>query len=210
VVWWVAPIRALIVPKGCSTVSRRWRIFSGCSSSRRLLDRGPKGVSPTLYALALIARARAAFNELEQSLRDVENLADPTAGQLHVAGSEPIISGIFPAVIDNLSGQYPKFTFHVRQAFTDLPEYRFLRERQVELIVGRIPRLETQIDLTVDTLFADPLLVCAGVASRWARRRSISLAELIDEPWVIAPPDHYIGSLHANLFAANGLTRRAM
>src|SRR5215831_13628670 len=32
---WVAPIRALIVPKGCSTVSRRRRIFSGCSSSRR-------------------------------------------------------------------------------------------------------------------------------------------------------------------------------
>ncbi len=26
---WVAPIRALIVPKECSTVSRRWRIFSG-------------------------------------------------------------------------------------------------------------------------------------------------------------------------------------
>src|SRR5674476_1364056 len=32
---WVAPIRALIVPKGCSTVSRRSRIFSGCSSSLR-------------------------------------------------------------------------------------------------------------------------------------------------------------------------------
>jgi hypothetical protein len=31
---WVAHIRAL-VPKGCSTVSRRWRILSGCSSSRR-------------------------------------------------------------------------------------------------------------------------------------------------------------------------------
>src|SRR5258708_35930394 len=31
----VAPIRALIGPKGCSTVSRRCRIFSGCSSSRR-------------------------------------------------------------------------------------------------------------------------------------------------------------------------------
>ena len=31
---WVAPILALIVPKGCSTVSRRWRIFSGCSSIR--------------------------------------------------------------------------------------------------------------------------------------------------------------------------------
>jgi hypothetical protein len=30
-----APIRALIVPNGCSTVSRRWRIVSGCPSSRR-------------------------------------------------------------------------------------------------------------------------------------------------------------------------------
>jgi NitT/TauT family transport system ATP-binding protein len=30
----VAPILAFIVPKGCSTVSRRCRIFSGCSSMR--------------------------------------------------------------------------------------------------------------------------------------------------------------------------------
>ncbi len=31
----VAPARALMVPKGCSTISRCWRVFSGCSSSRR-------------------------------------------------------------------------------------------------------------------------------------------------------------------------------
>jgi DNA-binding transcriptional LysR family regulator len=171
----------------------------------RLLDRGPQGVVPTPYALALIARSRAAFNELKQGVRDIENLADPSAGELHIAGSEAIIAGIFPAVIDSLSRQYPKITFHVRHVFTDLPEYRALREREIEFIVGRIPRLETENDLTVDTLFADPLLICAGAANRWTRRRSIDLAELTDEPWVVAPPDHYIGSLHADLFRSNGV-----
>jgi len=171
----------------------------------RLLDRGSQGVTPTPYAVALIARSRAAFNELKQGVRDIENLADPNAGELHIAASEAIIAGIFPAVIDSLSRQYPKFIFHVRQVFTDLPEYRALREREVEFIVGRIPRLEAEDDLRVDTLFADPLLISAGATNRWTHRRSINLAELLDEPWVVAPPDQYIGSLHAGLFRSNGL-----
>jgi DNA-binding transcriptional LysR family regulator len=171
----------------------------------RLLDRGPQGVAPTPYAVALIARTRAAFNELKQAVRDIENLADPGAGELHIAGSEAIIAGIFPAVIDSLSQQYPKLVFRVRSVMTDLPEYRALREREVEFIVGRIPRLEGEDDLELDTLFADPLVIAAGTTNRWTRRRGIRLAELIDEPWVVAPPDRYIGALHAGLFRSNGL-----
>jgi LysR family pca operon transcriptional activator len=103
-----------------------------------------------------------------------------------------------------LSRQYPKVVFRVREVFTDLSEYRALREREVDFIVGRIPRLEAEDDLRVETLSADPLVVAAGVANRWSRRRSIRLAELIDEPWVVAPPDQYIGSLHAAVFRSNG------
>ena len=46
----------------------------------RLLDRKPQGVEPTPYALALIRRSAAAFNELKQGVQEIENLADPTAG----------------------------------------------------------------------------------------------------------------------------------
>jgi DNA-binding transcriptional LysR family regulator len=171
----------------------------------RLLDRQPQGVEPTPSALALIARGRAAFNELKQGVRDMEALADPSAGELHIAGSEAITAGIFPTVIDSLSRQFPRVAFHVRQTFTDMSEYRALRERAVEFIVGRIPRLASQEDLKVETLFDDPLQVAAGATNPWTRRRSIRLAELVDEPWVIAPSDHYIGALHAALFRAAGL-----
>ena len=40
----------------------------------RLLDRKPQGVEPTHYALALIRRSAAAFNELKQGVQEIENL----------------------------------------------------------------------------------------------------------------------------------------
>ena len=46
-----------------------------------LLDRSPRGVEPTITD-ALLRRSNVIFDELKQSVRDVEFLADPTAGQL--------------------------------------------------------------------------------------------------------------------------------
>ncbi len=173
----------------------------------RLLDRKPQGVEPTPYALALVRRSAAAFNELKQGVQEIENLADPTSGELRIAGTEPMIAGLFPAVIDRLSKQYPRFVFRVTQISTDLPGYRALRERDIELIVGRLPRLVTEDDLEVDALFDDPLVVAAGVGSRWSRMRRIDLAQLADEPWVLPPPEQPIGELITDLFRSCGLER---
>ena len=173
----------------------------------RLLDRKPQGIEPTPYALALIARSAAAFNELKQGVQDIENLADPSAGELRIAGTEPMIAGLFPAVIERLSRQYPRFVFRVTQISTDLPQYRALRERDVELIVGRLPKLATERDLRVEILLDDPLLVAAGVQNRWARIRQIKLADLVGEPWVLPPADQVIGALISDLFHSCGLER---
>jgi DNA-binding transcriptional LysR family regulator len=173
----------------------------------RLLDRKPQGIEPTPYALALIGRSAAAFNELKQGVQEIDNLADPTSGELRIAGTEPVMAGLFPAVIERLSKQYPRFVFHVTQISTDLPQYRALRERDVELIVGRLPPLVTEDDLKVDNLFDDPLIVAAGVQNRWTNRRKIDLAELVDELWVLPPSDKFIGGLFADIFHSCGLDR---
>ena len=46
----------------------------------RLLDRGPQGVTPTMYGQEMIERSRAAFDELKQGITAIEALADPTVG----------------------------------------------------------------------------------------------------------------------------------
>src|SRR5882757_7173789 len=44
----------------------------------RLLDRGPKGVDPTLYGRALLKRSVAIFNDLTASVSEIEVLANRT------------------------------------------------------------------------------------------------------------------------------------
>src|SRR5215510_13234911 len=46
-----------------------------------LLDRTRRGVEPTPYGQALVKRGLTIFDELKQSVRDIESMLDPTAGE---------------------------------------------------------------------------------------------------------------------------------
>src|SRR3954447_9799830 len=59
--------------------------------------------------------------------------------------------------------------------------FRELRDRSVDLMVGRIPDPPLDDDLHADILFQDRLIIGAGHSSPWAHRRSISVEELLDE-----------------------------
>src|SRR5467141_4095656 len=73
----------------------------------RLLDRGSRGIMPTVYGDAFLKRGLAAFDELKQGIRDIEFLADPTVGEIRIGCPESISSSILPAIVERLSKQYP-------------------------------------------------------------------------------------------------------
>ena len=56
-----------------------------------------------------------------------------------------------------------------------------------------------------ELLFNDELVVAAGARSRWARRRNIDLAELVDEPWILTPPETWNYISVGEAFQARGL-----
>src|SRR5262245_59351177 len=99
----------------------------------RLLDRNPRGVVPTVYARALLDRGVVVFDELKQAVEQIRFLADPTSGELRIASTIAIASGFLPAVIDPLSRQYPRLTFHV-SAGEASTTYHALEERKVDLV----------------------------------------------------------------------------
>jgi DNA-binding transcriptional LysR family regulator len=149
----------------------------------RLLDRTSHGVVPTLYGRALLKRSVAVFDELRQSVEEIKFLADPGAGELRVGCTEVMAAGLVSAVVDRLSQQYPRLVFQMPLVDTVGP-VRFLRERTCELIVARL--LDPDPDLEVEPLYCERLLVVAGPHSKWASRRKIALAQLVDEPWIQA------------------------
>jgi len=59
--------------------------------------------------------------------------------------------------------------------------------------------------LNVEILYDNAVIVAAGAHSKWARRRKIDLAELIDEPWILAGPTSWNRRVSAEMFRARGL-----
>src|SRR6266550_6173907 len=78
----------------------------------RLLDRSPQGVEPTMYGNALLKRSIAVFDELKQSVRDIEQLADPTKGEIRIACPLAIAFTIIPHVIERFIQKYPRVVLH--------------------------------------------------------------------------------------------------
>jgi DNA-binding transcriptional LysR family regulator len=174
----------------------------------RLFDRNSRGVVPTIYGRALLARGRAAFDELKQGIRDIEFLSDPTTGEVKV-GCPEAIAAILPPIIESFSRQYPGVILDVQDEEFDRSATK-LRDRSLDFVVQRLrgrPLANDHYfdDLNVEILFDDELVVAAGMQSRWARRRRVDLAELVDEAWILATPDSWNHRIVAEAFQARGL-----
>ena len=171
----------------------------------RLLDRGPQGVEPTLYGRALLKRSIAVFDELKQSVRDIESLGDPNAGEVRIGCTEPMAAGFVAAVIDRLSLQYPQLVFQLELCTTPAQQFHVLRERKCDLVIARMWSQAVEPDMDVEVLFDDHVRVVAGQRNKWLGRRKLALAELVDEHWLLAPIDSDPGSPVFEIFHALGL-----
>jgi DNA-binding transcriptional LysR family regulator len=163
----------------------------------RLLDRRPQGVEPTMYGRALLKRSNAVFDELKQSIRDIEFLADPTVGEVRFGCQDSVAAAVLPPIMKRFSHQYPRVTLRMEVVGVvgAAPELPSLHQRLIDFAIFRLstPLADQKImdELHVEILFNDQLVVAAGRHSRWARRRKIDLSELIAEPWILSGPNSW-------------------
>jgi DNA-binding transcriptional LysR family regulator len=172
----------------------------------RLLDRHRQGITPTQYGRALLEGGAVVFDELRQTVRNIEFLADPAAGEVRL-GCTPLLGESFVfAVVDRLSRRYPRMVFHFVTEYAEALHLR-LRERNLDLLIARKFGPIADDRLNFEFLFDDRNVVVAGKESPWAGRRIMTLAELVNEPWVLPPPRRGITSIAMEAFSAGGLDR---
>ena len=139
-----------------------------------------------------------------QGVKDIEFLADPTAGELRVGASIAVAVGFLSSVIDRLSRRYPRLSFQVLSADTTTA-YRALADREVDLLIAHVIEPIADENMNVEVLFHDPHVVVAGAQNPWTRRRRLALSDLMDEPWVLPLPDAPYGRVVFEAFRACGL-----
>jgi DNA-binding transcriptional LysR family regulator len=170
----------------------------------RLLERSRQGVEPTLYGRAVLKHGLAAFDELRQCVKEIELLADPTAGEVRIGSLIPLAASFTTAVVDQVSQRYPRIAFQLISGTVDTL-YRELSDRNLDLLLTWKLATADERLFGFEPLYEDPFVVVAGAQSPWAQRRKIELAELVNEPWVLPPPDISIGAMLAEAFRAKAL-----
>jgi DNA-binding transcriptional LysR family regulator len=170
----------------------------------RLLDRGPRGTHPTIFARALLKRWRVALDELHQGMRDIEFLAEPNRGEVRIGCPESLTAGLVPAIIERVTRRYPNIVVHVVPVSTVTSDLGELRERTVDVVLGRVSEPLPE-EVQIEVLFVERYVVVVGARSPWARRRKVTLAELTNEPWVHMPANNLVSSLIADAFKKYGL-----
>jgi DNA-binding transcriptional LysR family regulator len=181
-----------VVSKAISDLERTLKV--------RLFDRTAKGVEPTVYGEALLQGGTTVFDDLGRSVKNIEFLADPTAGEVRIASMEALNAFFVPAVIDRLTRQYPRLVYHVDSSQHVDVLYRTLRERSVDLAISYLTAPFEHEDLLAEFLYSDSLLVVAAPDSKWMRRRKIELAELVDEPWSLPMKETFGAAVVARAF----------
>lgn len=171
----------------------------------RLLDRHRQGIAPTEFGRALLDCGTAVFDDLRQGVKRIELLADPGAGEVRIGSTIYTGETFVTAVIERLSRRYPRMVFHL--VTYDEPDilYRELSERKIDFLIARKGGRLSDPNLGFETLYDPSLVVMAGSHSRWVRRRRLALTELVDEPWVLPPPEGIMGPAYLDIFRASGL-----
>jgi len=169
----------------------------------RLLERTARGVEVTACGRALLDGGVAAFDDLRQAVKNIEFLADPTAGEVRI-GCTPLLAASFvSAVIDRLSRRNPRMTFHLVTGYVEAL-HRDLNARKADLLIARRFGPLAQERLGFEFLFDDSSVIAAGEQSPWARRRRIEFTELLKESWVLPPRGSEIASIAMEAFRGHG------
>ena len=171
----------------------------------KLFDRSISGVKPTHYGRALLKSGVAVFDEMRKGLQQIDSIKQPDAGDLHIGSSIVTDAGLLPAVMERFAQDFPRAAVHVTPENIAVQQYDNLRERKVEMVLGRLPATMNEPDLVTETLFDEPHVVVAGSESRWAKKRNLRLADLMGEPWALAEAGSLARSLHDDLFRRSGV-----
>ena len=81
--------------------------------------------------------------------------------------------------------------------------FRRLEERQVDLAIAIVTAPVDEAAMEVQLLYSDPVVVIAATKNPWSRRRNITLADLMNEPWTLIPPGSMFDS--SDVFRSAGL-----
>jgi DNA-binding transcriptional LysR family regulator len=171
----------------------------------RLLDRHRQGIKLTNFGRALVECGVAVFDDLRSGIKNIEFLADPTAGVVRIGTGAALAATFVSTVLEQVSCRFPGIIIHLINAEAAEGLHRELHARNVDFVIVQQYPVFSDAKISFEPLLDTSYVVVAGVQHPLARRRRIKFADLKDERWVLAPSEYGFGKLSLASFRAADL-----
>ncbi|RFU37914.1 LysR family transcriptional regulator [Actinomadura logoneensis] len=188
-----------------SAVSRQVRALEEACGVE-LFARGARGVRPTPAGEYLLPHARALLERYADTARALDALRQVDAGTLRLGAFSTANAVLVPRALHRFGGRHPGVEIRLREGLTEglLPA---LDAGELDLAVVSTHKTRRIASAEAVALGDDPLLVALPRGHRLARRRTVPLAELADEAWIVADDEAAVAALHARCAPAGFVPR---
>ncbi|WP_228001697.1 LysR substrate-binding domain-containing protein [Nocardia australiensis] len=153
----------------------------------QLFERGPRGLTPTVFGEAFTEHARAVIAQLSQAEQHVAELADATRGSVsvgtHLAGSNMLL----PRAVVAVKAERPHLNVIVRDG-TPSALLTELEAGRVDLIVGRLTAPSDE-RLVRRKLYDESIALVARATHPLVGRTDVISRELAGYPWILPSPE---------------------
>ncbi|WP_327633077.1 LysR substrate-binding domain-containing protein [Kribbella sp. NBC_00482] len=168
-----------------------------------LFDRGPRGVTPTVFGDSFLEHARAVLAQLRQAGQQIDQLTNADLGTVtvgtHLAGSNVLL----PRAIAALKAEHPRLTVVVREATPDMLQAAILAG-DCDLIVGRLTG-KAPSSLVQQMLYSEPVRLVAREGHPVHALDSPTLMQLADYPWIFPVEQTILRSELEDFFVHEGV-----
>lgn len=172
----------------------------------RLFIREGRNVKLTPIGKMFLNQMQQAMKVIDDAKREIEEYLDPDHGTIRIGFPSSLASYILPTAISSFRERYPQVKFQLKQG-----SYRYLIDGVVNgefdmALIGPVPKQEKKIEGT--TLFIDNIVALMPESHPLASRKSLKLAELREDSFVLFPEEYILREMIVNACGQLGFQPR--
>jgi DNA-binding transcriptional LysR family regulator len=150
-----------------------------------LFDRFASGVALNLYGEALLPFASRIAIEASHALDEIGRLRDGSMGVLRIGSAVSIGVSFLPDVVHRLTAENPRLKIELVEGVQDVVEPALLN-RKVDVVIAT-DLAESEDIKRLNLYFSDYGAVIASPDHPVRERGPLTMADLLDTPWVMPP-----------------------
>lgn len=176
-------------------------------AGHRLFERHTRGMALTAAGETLLPYARLVVFEEQQAQLALDDLDGLKRGTVRIGAVGTIVRGILPEVVTRLLESAPSLRVKVSEQ-TDEQLIELLRRRELDLAISASRVNDADVETIAECLHDDQFTVfCHPAHPLAAENRALSLATLLEHPWVMPAETTAPRRMFLQAITAAGATR---